>query len=88
MFDGWDKNAGFVSGDMEIHAKFTEATAPTDKELADMTPTELYALIQQGVLDSTGMNNTVIASGDEFELVMGKDYDFDNMFVYLMFCLI
>lgn len=82
MFDGWDKNAGFVSGDMEIHAKFTEATAPTDKELADMTPTELYALIQQGVLDSTGMNNTVIASGDEFELVMGKDYDFDNIVSY------
>lgn len=79
LFDGWDKNAGFVNGDLDIRAKFTESTAPTDKQLKDMTPTELYALVKQGVLDPTGSRNNIITSGDEFDLIMGKDYDFDNI---------
>ena len=79
LFDGWDNNTSFVDGDIVATAKFTQAVAPTDKTLAEMTPAELHALIKDGILDPTGMNNTIIASGDEFDLVMGKDYDFDNV---------
>lgn len=79
LFDGWDNNTSFVGGDIVATAKFTQATSPTDKTLAEMTPAELHALIKDGILDPTGMNNTIIASGDEFDLVMGKDYDFDNV---------
>ena len=79
LFDGWDNNTSFVDGDIVATAKFTQAVSPTDKTLAEMNPTELYALIKDGILDPTGMNNTIIASGDEFDLVMGKDYDFDNV---------
>lgn len=79
LFDGWDNNTSFVDGDIVATAKFTQATSPTDKELSEMSPTELYALIKDGILDPTGMNNTIISSGDEFDLVMGKDYDFDNV---------
>lgn len=79
LFDGWDNNTSFVDGDIVATAKFTQATSPTDKTLAEMTPAELHALIKDGILDPTGMNNTIIASGDEFDLVMGKDYDFDNV---------
>lgn len=79
LFDGWNNNTSFVDGDIIATAKFTQATSPTDKYLSEMTPTELYALIKDGILDPTGMNNTIIASGDEFDLRMGKDYDFDNV---------
>lgn len=79
LFDGWDNNTSFVDGDIVATAKFTQATSPTDKELSEMSPAELYALIKDGILDPTGMNNTIISSGDEFDLVMGKDYDFDNV---------
>ncbi|MGN1218240.1 MAG: DUF6273 domain-containing protein, partial [Phocaeicola sp.] len=79
LFDGWDNNTSFVDGDIVATAKFTQATSPTDKTLAEMTPAELHALIKDGILDPTGMNNTIIASGDKFDLVMGKDYDFDNV---------
>lgn len=79
LFNGWDNNTSFVNGDIVAKAKFTQATSPTDKTLAEMTPTELNALIKDGILDPTGMNNTLISSGDEFDLVMGKDYDFDNV---------
>lgn len=44
-----------------------------------MSPTELHALIKEGILDSTGANNTIISSGDEIDIVMGNDYDFDNV---------
>lgn len=82
LFSGWDKNTGFIEEDLKVYAVFTQASAPTagsGKTLADMNPTELYALIQQGVLDPTGNNNNIIFSGDEFELVMGHDYDFENI---------
>lgn len=79
LFNGWDNNTSFVDGDIVAKAKFTQAVSPTDKTLAEMTPAELHALIKDGILDPTGMNNTIIASGDEFDLVMGKDYDFDNV---------
>ena len=79
LFNGWDNNTSFVDGDIVAKAKFTQAVSPTDKTLAEMTPAELHALIKDGILDPTGMNNTIIASGDEFDLVMGKDYDFENV---------
>lgn len=79
LFDGWDNNTGSIEGDLDVHAKFTEAVAPTDKALSEMTPTELYALIKTGKLSPSGENNDVITSGDEFDLVMGHDLDFDNV---------
>lgn len=79
LFDGWDNNTFFVGGDIDVHAKFTEATAPTDKKLSDMTPTELYALVKTGVLSANGANNTIIASGDTIDLRLGCDYEFDNV---------
>jgi hypothetical protein len=79
LFDKWDKFTGFVSCDLDVHAQFTEATPPTDKKLAEMNPTELYALVKSGVLSPTGSENTVITSGDEFDLILGHDCDFDNV---------
>lgn len=80
LFNGWDNNTSFVNGDIVAHAKFTQATAPVvGTPLSEMSPADLYALIKDGILDPTGMNNNRITSGEEFDLVMGKDYDFDNV---------
>lgn len=79
LFDGWDNSTYFVNGNIDAHAKFTSATAPTDKALEEMSPTELYALVRTGVLSSEGNNNTIIASGDTIDAVLGKDYNFNNV---------
>lgn len=79
LFNGWDKSTGYITGDIDVYAKFTEAQAPDDKTLAEMNPTELYALIKTGVLNASGANNTLISSGDEFELLLGHDMDFYNV---------
>lgn len=79
LFDGWDKSTGFVDGDLDVHAKFTQASPPSDKQLSEMNPTELYSLVKTEVLSSVGTNNTMIASGDTIDVVMGHDYDFDGI---------
>lgn len=79
LFDGWTHSTGFIDQDLDVYAKFTEASAPTDKMLADMNPTELYALVKTEVLSSAGNNNTIIASGDTIDVVMGHDYEFEGV---------
>lgn len=86
LFDNWDKNTSFVEPDtptsnvMTVTALFTEAMVPSaDTPLSDMSPTELHALIRSGILAPSGMNNTVIASGDTIDIVMGNDMDFSNV---------
>lgn len=91
LFDGWDNSTAYITGDTDVHAKFTQATAPKKsdgKTLADLTPVELYAMRQTGVLASNGGYNAVssntdyygmIGSGDEFDLRLGHDVDFDNV---------
>ena len=79
LFKGWDKSTGCVEGDLVVAAQYDQAMSPTDKQLAEMTPAELNALIKDGILDSTGMNNNVIISGDQIDLRMGHDYDFNNV---------
>lgn len=79
LFSGWDKSTGFIEGDIDVYAKFTEAPVPENKLLADMNPTELHALIRAGVLSPTGANNNIIMSSDTIDVVMGKDYNFTNV---------
>lgn len=91
LFDGWDNSTAYVNGDIDVHAKFTQATAPkksSGKTLADLTPVELHAMVQTGVLASNGGYNAtssntdyygMISSGDEFDLRLGHDVDFDNV---------
>ena len=79
MFAGWDKSTGYVTENIDVHAQYTQAQSPTDKVLGAMTPTELYALTKDNILDPTGANNTIISSGDEFDLVMGNDVNFTNV---------
>lgn len=91
MFDGWDKSTSYIIGDTDVHARYAQAVAPKisdGKTLATMTPAELNALVKTGVLASNGGFNAavgnadyygMITSGDEFDIVMGNDMDFDNV---------
>lgn len=79
LFNGWDCHTGCVCSDVIAKAKFTQASAPTDKALSEMTPVELYALVRDGIFTPLGDKNTIISSGDTIDLQFGDDYEFSNI---------
>lgn len=90
LFDGWDKCTTYVKDHMKVNARYAEGYAPKvgEKTLAEMTPVELYACVRSGVLASNGGLNAdpsnadyygLITSGDEFDITLGHDVDYDNV---------
>lgn len=79
QFKGWDKSTVNVKEDLVVNALYESAVAPTSKTLSQMTPTELYALVQHGTLSPTGANNNMIHSGDTIDIIAGNDYSFLNV---------
>ena len=79
QFKGWDKSTANITENIVVNAVFESAGAPQTKTFDQMTPTELHALIETGVLSPTGANNTMISSGDTNDIIAGNDYDFDNV---------
>ncbi len=90
LFDGWDKLTTNIVGDTDVHAKFVQAstTEVAGKTLAELTPVQLLAMREGGILASNGGSNAnpsdstyygMITSGDEFNLRLGQDFDFDNV---------
>ena len=90
LFNGWDKCTTYVRDHMKVNARFAEGYAPKmgEKTLAEMTPVELYACVRSGVLASNGGLNAdpsssdyygLITSGDEFDITLGHDVDYDNV---------
>ncbi len=90
LFNGWDKCTTYVKDHMKVNARFAEGYAPKagEKTLAEMTPVELYACVRSGVLASNGGLNAdpnsadyygLITSGDEFDITLGHDVDYDNV---------
>ena len=78
-FKGWDKSTTCITDNTVVNAVYDSAGAPTSKTFAQMSATEVHALIETGVLSPTGANNTMIASGDTDDIIAGNDYDFDNV---------
>ena len=78
LFKGWDKSTARVTDDTVVQAQWDSKAEPVNKTLAQMTPTELHALIMTGVLSPTGANNT-ISSGDTIDIIAGHDFEFDNV---------
>ena len=78
LFDRWDKS-GFVDGDKTINAIFDKFEY-TDgyfvgKELADLSPVEIYALTKLGLDNVTHS----IEDGDNYSFEMGYDVDYDDI---------
>lgn len=78
LFNRWDKS-GFIDGDKTVTAifdefKYTEGCYE-GKELADLTPVEIYALTKLGV-DNVSIG---LADGDDYTFTMGYDIDYDDI---------
>ena len=75
LFDGWDKNTGYITGDTVVNAKWqvsnglpSEGTKPKD-----MTAVQLYAVCQAGLAAS------YFDTKDYIEVTMGHDVDYENV---------
>lgn len=76
LFNRWDKS-GVIDGNKTVNAifdrfEYTEG-AFEGKELATMTPVEIYALCK------LGLANGVIEDKDPFAITIGNDIDFDDI---------
>lgn len=87
LFSHWDKS-GIVNGDKTVTAVFDEFKyvegAFANKELTDMSPVEVYAmmrLVDMGVLTCNGetISGTNIQTGDDFSFTMGYDINYDDI---------
>ncbi len=76
LFNRWDKS-GFIDGDKTVNAifdKFTyTATAFDGKDLADLSPVEIYAMNKLGLAD------TIVTDKDPYTIVVGNDIDYDDI---------
>ena len=80
IFTGWDKTTGCIVEDTEVTAQFVSGSRPAvGTALSDMTPVQLKALIEEGILSPTGSNNTYVASGDEIDILLGTDKHYSNI---------
>lgn len=78
LFNRWDKS-GFIDGDKTVNAIFDSftytSTAFDGKELADLSPVEIYALTKLGV-DNVSID---LQDGDGYSFTMGYDVDYDDI---------
>ena len=76
LFNRWDKS-GFIDGDKIVNAIFDrfEYTANSfdGKELADLTPVEIYAMNKLGLAES------IITDKDPYTFTIGNDVDYDDI---------
>lgn len=76
LFNRWDKS-GFIDGEKTVNAifdKFTYTdTAFNGKELADLSPVEIYAMNKLGLAES------IVTDKDPYTIVVGNDIDYDDI---------
>ena len=82
LFNRWDKSGfltdGFDSNGVKtvtaIFDKFTgNSTYFNDKELADLSPVEIYAMTKLGISEN------VVADKDSYSFTIGNDVDYDDI---------
>ena len=79
LFKDWDKS-GYIDGNKTINAtfdifEFNKDTSYVDKELADLSNVEIYALSKLGV-ENTLMS---LEDGDPYSIRVGYDIDYDDI---------
>jgi hypothetical protein len=76
LFNRWDKS-GFIDGDKTVNAIFDKfiytSTSFDGKELADLSPVEIYAM------NKLGLAEDVITDKDPYTIVVGNDIDYDDI---------
>ena len=76
LFNRWDKS-GFIDGEKTVNAifdrfEYTESSF-SGKELADLSPVEIYAMNKLGLAES------IITDKDPYIIVIGNDIDYDDI---------
>lgn len=81
LFKEWDMSTGYITGNIDVHAIFSEVNIndTKQKDFSEMEPVDLYALIQDGSLDPSGIYNDYINCQDTINIRMGKDFNFTNV---------
>ena len=87
LFNRWDKS-GFLDNGIDengiktinaIFDKFTyTATAFDGKELADLSPVEIYAMNKLNELGTINIQS-IITNKDQYTIVVGNDIDYDDI---------
>jgi len=76
LFNRWDKS-GFIDGEKIVNAIFDRfeytATSFDGKELADLSPVEIYAMNKLGLAES------IITNKDPYTIIVGNDVDYDDI---------
>lgn len=76
LFNRWDKS-GFIDGEKIVNAVFDRfeysSTSFDGRELADLSPVEIYAMNKLGLAES------VITNKDPYTIVVGNDVDYDDI---------
>lgn len=76
LFTGWDQS-GLVTGDKDINAVYDTCEYTENyfkgKELSDLKPVEIYAMIQMGV------ESQYTSLKDPVKLQFGSDYDYNDV---------
>lgn len=74
VFNGWDKSTGYITGDVDVYARWIRAELPAvGKDLKDMNVAEIYGIT------STGRTETYFELKDHIDIVVGSDFNFDNV---------
>lgn len=81
LFNRWDKS-GYVDGDKIVNAIFDRCEYTEgyfdDKELANLSPVEIYAMTK------LGLESSVLQDMDEVSFNVGMDYNYDDIESYLL----
>lgn len=76
LFNRWDKS-GFIDGDKTVNAVFDKftytATSFNGRELADLSPVEIYAMNKLGLAES------IVTDKDPYTIVVGNDIEYDDI---------
>ena len=76
LFNRWDKS-GFIDGEKTVNAIFDKFeytdSSFTGRELADLSPVEIYAM------NKLGLASSVITDKDPYTIVVGNDIDYDDI---------
>ena len=74
IFAGWDKSTGYITGDIDVYAKWERAELPyVGKQLKNMTDAEIYAVA------TSNKAADYFESKDYKDITLGRDFDFDNV---------
>ena len=75
IFTGWDKSTGFISGNIDVYAKWATANnlPPAGTQSYNMTPVQIYAVSRAKQADQ------YFADKDYIDVKMGNDVSFSNV---------